>query len=87
VTRRFKDTESGVIKKVEGTRKVKGWWFMGESGQILMQIKYGSKVLELSKGKSSIDIGNPDKLIPTIELLKKAVLEGELDAQIEKVVE
>jgi hypothetical protein len=39
--------------------------------------------VELAKGKSSIEIGGTDQLVPTLELIKRAVEEGELDAQIE----
>jgi len=85
VTRRYKDAETGIVKKVEGTRQVKPWWFVADSGKAMIQIKYGVRVLELAKGKSSIEIASPDKLVSTIELLKKAVLDGELDAQINSV--
>jgi hypothetical protein len=87
VTRRFKDKDSGEMKKVDGVRKVKPWFFMSDSGSPLMQIRYGTKVLELAKGKCSIEIGSPEKLIPTIEILKKAVLDGELDVQLAKAIE
>lgn len=87
VVRRSKDAETGMISKVEGKRKVKQWWFQTDSGKTMFHVKYGMKLLELAKGKSSIEIGTMDKLIPTIELLKKAVLDGELDAQIKSVVE
>lgn len=85
VTRRYKDSETGIVKKVEGTRQVKPWWFLSDSGKAMIQVKYGVRVLELAKGKSSIEIASPDKLVSTIELLKKAVLDGELDGQINSV--
>lgn len=87
VTRRIKNLETGAVTKVEGVRNVKSWWFVADNGKAMFQVKYGTKVLELAKGKSSIEIASPDKLIPTIELLKKAVLDGELDGQIKSVVE
>ena len=37
----------------------------------------------LAKGKSSIEMATVDDLVPTLELVKKAVEAGELDAQIE----
>jgi hypothetical protein len=42
-----------------------------------------AKVIELVKGKSSIEMATVDDLVPTVELIKKAVEAGELDAQIE----
>lgn len=85
--RRIKNQETGEIKKLEMMRQVKKWWFVADDGKLMLQIKYGTKVIQLAKGKSSIEVGAVDKLIPTIELLKKATLDGELDSQIEAVIE
>lgn len=85
--RRVKNQETGEIKKLETMRQVKKWWFVADDGKLMLQIKYGTKVIPLAKGKSSIEVGAVDKLIPTIELLKKATLDGELDGQIEAVIE
>lgn len=52
-----------------------------------MQVRYGAKVLELAKGKTAIEVGSTDNLIPTLEALKAAVAAGELDTQIESVSE
>ena len=82
-TKRNKNQESGEVTKVEVMRKVKPWYFVSDAGKVMMQVKYGAKVLELAKGKSSIEIASADKLISTIEKLKKAVSDGELDTQIE----
>lgn len=85
--RRIKNAETGEIKKQDIMRQVKRWWFVADDGKLMLQIRYGTKVIQLAKGKSSIEVGAMDKLIPTIELLKKATLEGELDGQIEAVIE
>lgn len=53
----------------------------------MLQIKYGMKVIDLAKGKNSIKVGTFEKIIPTIEQLKKAVMDGELDSQIKNVAE
>jgi hypothetical protein len=47
-------------------------------------IKYGTKVIELAKGKPSIELPNQEELISTLELVKKAVEAGELDQQIDQ---
>ena len=51
--------------------------------RVAMNIRYGSRVIDLAKGKSSIEMATVDDLVPTLELVKKAVEAGELDAQIE----
>lgn len=48
-----------------------------------MNVRYGARVINQAKGKSSIEIGSTDQLLPTLELIKQAVEAGELDAQIE----
>ena len=48
-----------------------------------MTVRYRAHPIELAKGKSSIEIVNMDQLVPTLELIKLAVEEGEWDAQIE----
>ncbi len=48
-----------------------------------MSVRYGTKVLELSKGKVAVEVGAEKDLVPTLELIKTAVLNGELDTQID----
>ena len=40
-------------------------------------------VLELAKGKVAVKVGAEKDLVPTLELIKTAVLNGELDTQID----
>ena len=44
-----------------------------------------AKTLELAKGKTAIEVGSMNELIPTLDALKAAVAAGELDAQLEAV--
>ena len=81
--RSYQDKETGLRKQVEITKRVKQWWFTADNGKLVMNVRYGACVIELAKGKSSIEIGSTDQLLPTLELIKKAVEAGELDAQIE----
>ena len=79
------DIETGERKQVEVFKKVKPWWFVAENGKLCLTVRFGPKVLELAKGKHAVEIGTEKDLIPTIELIKTAVLAGELDAAIEAV--
>lgn len=81
--RTIADTETGFRKQVEVTKRVKQWWFTADNGKLVMNVRYGARVIELAKGKSSIEIGSTDQLLPTLDLIKQAVEAGELDAQIE----
>lgn len=81
--RTVKDQESGESKRVEMPKRVKPWWFTDDSGKLCLLVKYGTKPLELAKGKVAIELSAQADLIPTLETLKAAVSAGELDAQIE----
>jgi hypothetical protein len=78
-----KDAETGLRHQVEMKKRLKSWWFTAPSGKLVLIVRYGSKVLELAKGKWAIEIGTEKDLLNVLETLKGAVLAGELDAQIE----
>jgi hypothetical protein len=46
-------------------------------------VRYGTRVLELAKGKNSIEVGSGSELLSVLETVKKSVELGELDTQIE----
>ena len=75
--------EDGGSRSVEIQKKVRPWWFPTEAGKIALSIRYGARVVEISKGKSAIEVASGDDLINALVLVKKAVEAGELDAQIE----
>ena len=81
--RSYQDKETGLRRQVESTKRVKPWWFTADNGKLAMIVRYGARSIELAKGKSTVEIVNMDQLVPTLELIKRAVEEGELDAQIE----
>ena len=54
-----------------------------QANVIHLSVKYGSKVLPLaSDGSNAIVCANKDALLQALKTLKKAVLDGELDAAI-----
>ena len=73
----------GLRRSVELPKRVRAWWWNGDNGKIALNVRYGAKVVEISKGKSTIEIAAQTDLIPTLELLKRAVEAGELDIQLE----
>ena len=80
--RTIKDRETGLRKSVEIPKRIREWWFRNEQGKVCVAIKYGNQVIELAKGKHSIEVGNANDLVKTLELVKQAVEVGELDTQI-----
>ena len=77
------DKATGLRSSVEHAKRVKQWWFTADTGRVCLQVRYGTRVLELAKGKNSIDLGNDTELLGALEVVKRAVEAGELDAQIE----
>ena len=74
---------TGERTRIEAAKRVKQWWFVAENGKLVLNIRYGVRVLELAKGKSAIEMATAADLVPTLELIKRAVEAGELDAQID----
>ena len=81
--RMVRDRETGLTKTVEVPKRVRPWWWAAESGKVCLSVRYGSKVLELAKGKATIEVTDAAALIRALETVKVAVLAGELDAQID----
>ena len=75
------DTGARVVKEV--AVRIKPWFWTGEKGECLLAINYGSKQIELQKGKTAIDAGHAGNLVTVLETVISAVKSGELDPQIE----
>ena len=78
------DSESGERKPVEISRRVKPWWFSTPNGKIALALKYGTKNLEIIKGKNAVETADMADLVATLEIIKTAVTAGELDEQIDQ---
>jgi hypothetical protein len=74
---------TGERTTVEAVKRVKEWFWINDAGKLNLAVRYGSKVLELAKGKNAIELASGEELIAALQSLKAAVLAGELDAQIE----
>jgi hypothetical protein len=81
--RSVRDTETGIRRQVETNKRVKPWWFTADNGKLAVSVRYGTKLLELAKGKWAVEVGAEKELVPVLEVLKTAVLDGELDAAME----
>lgn len=88
----YAPTRTKTVTNADGERvvvtqpkRIKPWWFVGENGKVCIAIRYGAKVIELSKNKTAIEVTSPAGLIEALETVNAAVLAGELDAQIEAV--
>ena len=81
--RSIKDKETGIRKQVEVPKRIKPWWFQTEECKVCVSIRYGRWIIELAKGKPSIQVDSGDDLVKALETVKIAVEAGDLDSQIE----
>ena len=80
--RSVRNDETGERRTVTLPKRIKQWWYRGADGRVTVTVRYGSRMLELAKGKSGIEIANSEQLVATLETIAQAVAAGELDAQI-----
>ena len=76
------NADTGERRTIETTKRAKEWFWTTDSGKINFNVRYGSKVIELAKGKNAVEVANKGELIDSLILIKDAVLAGELDVQI-----
>ena len=81
--RTITDKDTGSRKQVETSKRVKAWWFISDNGKLALTVRYGAKLLELAKGKYAIEVATPAELVDTLEIVRTAVENGELDDAID----
>ena len=77
------NTGERIVKEVPV--RIKPWFWTGERGETLLSVNYGSKQIEIAKGKTAIEVGTDADLITVLDTVIAAVKNGELDLQIESV--
>jgi hypothetical protein len=75
----------GVTEYKQVAKKVRAWYWKNDAGKWNLVVRYGARVIELSKGKNSIELLSEAEVIPTLELLKTIISNGELDEAIKSV--
>ena len=77
------------LKDADGQRvvrempiRIKAWWWTGEKNETLLSIFYGSKTLELAKGKTAIEVADNKQLVSVLDTVIAATQNAELDALI-----
>jgi hypothetical protein len=81
--RNLRDKHTGERRTVEAVKRVRQWWFVADSGKVCLQVRYGTRVMEIAKGKNSIEVASAAELLTVLATVKSAVEAGELDAQID----
>lgn len=81
--RSIRDKDTGERTVREMPVRIKSWWWTGDKGETLLSIQYGSKTLELAKGKPAIEVASAGDLVSVLDVVIAAVQGGELDSQID----
>lgn len=74
--------EGAVYTRASSKRRVRHWFYALDERKAAVVLFYGSKQLELAKGKNAVECAGLTGVVGTLELLHTAVLQGALDAQI-----
>lgn len=68
------------IKRYKQGEKVRGLWFwIDDKGTMFLPIKYGKTVLELDKGKFSIECSTIDEVENSLDTVKSLTRRGSFD--------
>ena len=81
--RTVRDTATGERTVREMPVRIKAWWWTGEKNETLLSIFYGSKTLELAKGKTAIEVADSKQLVAVLDTVITATQNAELDVLIE----
>ncbi len=73
------DPESGERVRKEVPVRFRRWWWSDDTGNVMLDVRYGNRRIELKPGKPTIEVGATENLLPTIQAVKEAVAAGELD--------
>lgn len=78
--------DNGNKTRVQKDRMVKPWYWQDGEGLSLV-VRYGARILELSKGKRAISVAQPAMLPGAFNTLIAAVKAGELDDAISAAID
>ena len=70
--------------KVEQPKRIKRWWIEHTDGSVQLTVRYGSRALELAKGKNAIVVNSVNELPTVLKRLSEAVDKGEFDKLLEE---
>jgi len=70
--------------KTEAAKRVNSWWTASVDGKINLVVRYGSKRLEVAKGKNAIELVTEAEVADVLAKVRETAENGELDALIEQ---
>lgn len=86
VTRWVRSEATGDKEPITMRRPFKKWWWQNQHGVWMLSLRDGNRLIPLRDDKSSVELGELSTLAQTLEILREAIIAGELDAQLEALV-
>ena len=81
----IEDAETGERVRKDMPVRFRPWYWKDEQGSYMLEVRYANKRIELKPKKTAIEVGEPEHLVPTLELLRDAVNAGELDKKLDAI--
>jgi hypothetical protein len=72
-TRTHTDAQTGLRVTETVNKRVKYWFFKTSDNRLALTVRYGTQVLELARGKFSIDVADMTQMAATIDVVIDAV--------------
>jgi hypothetical protein len=85
LTQKWIKQDDGNKALVDKQKRVKKWWVIDMSGVCFFTVRYGSKLIEIEKGKAAITVGNKENLVSVIDAVIGAVKNGEFDTLLNSI--
>ena len=79
-TYRWVKNAQGVKERIKLEKPIRPWWKIDPTGKVLLKLKYGSRTLVFEKGQNAFILDSVDELETALDVIIKAVKDGELDA-------
>ena len=77
--------EAGEKVRVQRQKVVRSWFF-AQDGGFYVQCKYGAKEIALSKDGNAVFVKQLPEVKPTLEMLRSATKNGELDEAVAALI-
>lgn len=75
----LRDASTGERVPKQKAKSIRRWFWHDVKGVWYLELRYGNKPLAISRGKTTIEVGERSKLVETIEIVMGAVKQGQLD--------
>lgn len=78
--------DSNEKQLVTQNKPVRKWWWNNQHSALMISLKDGNKIIPLDDQNISVEVGGIEDLVSTLETIRSAVIAGELDASLEKLI-